>query len=400
MERLRPGSADELARLLAWAAAEGQPLDIRAGDSKRGFGHAVAARYRVELGALAGIVDYEPAELLLVAGAATPLADIEARLARSGQQLAFEPPDPGPLFGQAPGRATLGGTLAANLSGPRRLRAGAARDNALGMTLASGRGELIRAGGRVVKNVSGYDLVKLVCGSWGTLAVATEIAMKVLPAPERTATALVLGLAPTAAARAMNAALSSPHEPSAAAHLPPAAAARSTLASARAVTALRLEGPPAGVAARLDGLAALLAAHGPVETLAQADSLALWRQLRDVGPLAGQAAALWRLAVAPAAGGAALEALQAQGGDGFLDWGGALLWCGGAATPEAAKAMRALAAAHGGLATLVRAPAALKLQLPVFHPQPPQRAALERRIAAGFDPAGILNPGRMTGPGA
>ena len=348
-----------------------------------------------------------------MAGAATPLTRIEARLAQAGQQLAFEPPDMGPLFGQAAGRATLGGTLAANLSGPRRLRAGAARDHALGMTLVSGRGEIVRAGGRVVKNVSGYDLVKLVCGSWGTLALATEIAMKVLPAPEWTATVLVPGLAPAAGCRAMSEALSGPHEVSAAAHLPPATAARSALASGRAVTALRVEGPPAGVAARREALAAVLAAHGPVETLAEVDSLAFWRQLRDVAPLvadmecgsggcsggpgAGGAGALWRLALPPASGGAALEAWQEQGGDGFLDWGGGLLWCASEASVAAAGTLRALAGRHGGLATLVRAPAALKRQVPVFHPQPPARAALERRVAQGFDPAGILNPGRMTG---
>ena len=395
MESLRPGSPDELTALLAWAAAEGQPLEICGAGTKRGFGHAVAARYRVELAALAGIVEYEPAELLLVAGAATPMASIEARLAQAGQHLAFEPPDGGPLFGRAAGRATLGGTLAANLSGPRRLRAGAARDHVLGMTLASGRGELLRAGGRVVKNVSGYDLVKLICGSWGTLAVATEIAMKVLPAPERSGTVLIAGLPPSPAWRAMNEALSGPHEPSAAAHLPPAAAARSAVvgAAGRAVTALRVEGPPASVAARLEALAALLAAHGPVEVLGDGDSLALWRELRDAARLLGAGEALWRLALPPAEGAGALEAVA----DGFLDWGGGLLWCGGEATAAAAAAMRALARRHGGLATLVRAPAALKRQVPVFHPQAPARAALERRIARGFDPAGILNPGRMTG---
>ena len=188
-EILRPQTADDTRDLLlAWAVSEQKPLEIVGNGTKRGFGHPVAASHSLDLSGLSGIVEYEPAELVLTARAATPISEIEALLRQSNQQLAFEPPDLGPLYGAQAERATLGGIVAGNLSGPRRVQTGAARDHTLGVQVATGRGELIKAGGRVVKNVSGYDLTKLMCGSWGTLGVLTQISIKVLPAPEKTRT--------------------------------------------------------------------------------------------------------------------------------------------------------------------------------------------------------------------
>ena len=398
-ETFSPADAEEVRRTVAWAAADGVPLEILGAGTKRGFGHPVAAGHRLELGRLAGIVAYEPAELVLTARAATSLAEIDSMLRQSRQQLAFEPPDLGPLLGAGPERATLGGVLAANLSGPRRILAGAARDHALGVAFVSGRGEAVKAGGRVVKNVTGYDVTKLLCGSWGTLGVMTEVTVKVLPAPERTRTVLVAGLDPVAAVRCLGAALASPHEVSAAAHLPAAAAARSAVsyvASAGApVTAVRVEGPPVSVAARNDALRALFAPFGLVEELHSHNSAAFWRELRDASLVPAEAPSVWRLSLPPASGGRVLVALEGEGAQGWLDWGGGLLWL---AAPEAAAgAVRRAAQEAGGHATLVRAGDSLKAAVGVFQPQPAARAALSRRIREGFDPRGILNPGRLGG---
>ncbi len=398
-ETLRPASAEETRQAVAWALGEETPLEIVGAGTKRGFGHPVAAGHLLDLSALSGIVAYEPAELVLTAHAATPMAEIEAALAQSRQQLAFEPPDLGPLLGAPAERATLGGVLAANLSGPRRILAGAARDHALGLAMVSGRAELVKAGGKVVKNVTGYDVTKLICGSWGTLGVMTEVSVKVLPAPERTRTVLVAGLEPSAAVACMGRALSSPNEVSGAAYLPATVAARSAVsyvASAGAsITALRIEGPPISVGARNEALRALCAGDGEIEELHSHNSATFWQELRDASPVPADAPAVWRLSVPPAAGAGIMAALAPSDGEGWLDWGGGLVWWSCPATGAAGAVVRHVAEAAGGHATLVRAPDALKAEVPVFHPQPAGRAALSRRVREGFDPRGILNPGRM-----
>ncbi len=267
-EVLKPGDAAQARDAVAWAVAEEAPLEVVGGGSKRALGRPVQAGHRLDVSGLAGIDLYEPDELVMTARAATPLAEVEAALAADRQALAFEPPDYGPLLGAAAGAATIGGVFACNLSGPRRLKAGAARDHLLGVALVTGRGEAVKAGGRVVKNVTGYDLCKLMAGSYGTLAVMTALTFKVLPAPEKLRTVLVFGLDDAEAARAMTAALNSPHEVSAAAHLPRAVAARSAVdyvaGAGAAVTAVRIEGPAPSVEHRCRALKELLGAFGAV----------------------------------------------------------------------------------------------------------------------------------------
>ncbi len=348
---------------------------------------------------------------MLTAGAATPLAEIEAALAEARQMLAFEPPDWDRLLG-APaaeaGRRTLGGVLACNLSGPRRLRAGAARDHFLGFRGVSGRGEIFKAGGKVVKNVTGYDLPKLMAGSYGTLAALEEVTVKVLPRPESVSTVVLCGLDAGRAVRAMGRALASPHEVSGAAYLPAASAA---LAVAGAV-ALRLEGPPASVAFRRERLLAELASECEAAVLEDAASAALWRAVRDAEPLAGLAGrAIWRVSVAPSRGAELAEAAARRvAADWYLDWGGGLVWLavaaagdggagdGGAGDGGAAAIREAIRGADGrgtGHATLIKGSPALRRAVPVFEPQPPALAALAARVKQGFDPRRILNPGRM-----
>jgi glycolate oxidase FAD binding subunit len=353
---------------------------------------------------------YEPEELVLSARAGTPLAEIEAMAAAKGQELAFEPLDFNALLDGPPGGPTIGGILAANVSGPRRFKAGAARDHLLGFTAVSGRGEVFKSGGRVVKNVTGYDLGKLMAGSWGTLAVLLDVTIKILPRPEMEVTVLLFGLDDGAAVRAMTAALASACDVSGAAHLPAAVAARAppvaATASSAAVTALRLEGVAPGVAHRRAMLERAVAAFGQGGVIEGTASRELWRAIRDVEPFAaahtGSDRPLWRVSTAPANSAALAHAVSGPGGGEVLyDWGGALLWVLPAPLPDGGAALirSALAAAGGsaagGHATLIRAPAALRAVVDVFEPQEPVLAALTRRVKESFDPKGVLNPGRM-----
>jgi glycolate oxidase FAD binding subunit len=399
MPRFRPKDAQELARLISWAAGDGEALEVMAGGSKRGLGRPVEAPHVLDVSAFAGVQAYEPEELVLMSGPATPLAEIEAMLDRAGQMLAFEPGDWGPLLGGEAGRQTLGGVLACNLAGPRRIKQGAARDHLLGFHAVSGRGEVFKAGGRVVKNVTGYDLSKLMAGSYGTLAVLTEVAVKVLPKPESTGTLVLSGLDSDRAVAALTLALNSPHEVGGAAHVPDACAARVLPGAVRAATLIRVEGPRPSVEARADTLRAELRDFGAVELLTDAAAAAPWRALADVRPFVDeQDRTIWRISVAPQSGpGVAAMIGRALDAPAFFDWGGGLVWCvvsdGG--QDGGADIVRAAANQAGGHATLVRASAELRARIAVFEPQPPELAALSRRIKESFDPKHILNPGRM-----
>ncbi len=392
MARFRPADERELVEIVAAAAARDEALELVASGSKRGLGRPLQTPHLLDLSAFAGIRAYEPEELVLTAGAATPMGEIETALGARGQCLAFEPPDWRSLLGAESG-GTLGGVIACNLSGPRRVRAGAARDHFLGFRGVSGRGEAFKAGGKVVKNVTGYDLCKLLAGSFGTLAALTEVTVKVLPRAAAESTLLLRGLDDEAAQRAMAVALNSSHEVSGAAHLPAGEDGRD-----RALTLLRLEGPAPSVAARAPALRDELAAFAAAEEVRGEDSARLWRAVRDAAPFAGAAGrAVWRVSVPPTAGPAlaaavagTLDALH------FFDWGGGLVWLAvSAAGDGGAAAIRAALAASGGHATLIRAPGALRASVPVFEPQPPALAALAARVKAGFDPKRILNRGRM-----
>jgi glycolate oxidase FAD binding subunit len=387
----RPQDEQELVAIVQQALAAEEPLELVAGGSKRGIGRPLQAPHVLDLGAFSGIGDYEPAELVLTAGAATPLDEIEAALGKARQMLAFEPGDWRALLGTQDKAPTLGGALACNLAGPRRIRQGAARDHFLGFKAVSGRAEAFKAGGRVVKNVTGYDLCKLMAGSYGTLAALTEVSVKVLPRPEATRTVALFGLDATRAVAAMTAALNSAHELTGAAHLP-ADVAR----GGKAMTLARVEGPVPSVEARATALRRELAPFGDAEILGDDASLPLWRDLRDVVPLAAPAeAAVWRVSIAPSAAPALIATLSRALDLGyFLDWGGGLVWV---AVPQAqdggAAAIRA--ALGSGHATLIRAGDALRASVPVFQPQAPQLAALAARVKESFDPRRIFNRGRM-----
>ncbi len=396
---LSPASPEEVLAAVRWALAGCSPLEVVGHGSKRGIGRRVEAAATLDLSRLTGVTLYEPEELVLSARAGTPLAEVEALLAEHGQELAFEPMDFGPLSGGVAGRGTIGGVLAANVSGPRRLKAGAARDHVLGVAAVSGRGEAFKSGGRVVKNVTGYDLSKGLAGSWGTLAVVTDVTFKVLPKAETEATLVLPGLSDLQAAAAMALALGSSAEVSGAAHLPENIAPRvldGALAGA-AATLLRLEGVAPSVAYRLGGLTAALSAASDHRHLSPPQSQRLWRELRDCLPFAdGTERPVWRVSVAPTAGPPLVDLLRREAAvDAFYDWQGGLVWLRMDDDPAAEALRRLIRAAGGGHATLVRAAAQWRAAVPAFEPQPAALAALSARLKEQFDPQGILNPGRM-----
>lgn len=401
---MRPENDEEVTDAVRTAVVESRHLQLAAGGSKAGWGRPMAADTLLDLSALAGCLLYEPDELVLTARPATPMADIAAMLAERRQHLAFEPPDLAPLLDSGGGRSsggdgTLGGAVLCNLAGPRRLKAGGARDHVLGFQAVSGRGERFKSGGRVVKNVTGFDLSKLIAGSFGTLAVVTELTVRALPAPEETSTIVLFGLSDAEAGRAMTAALGSPCEVSAASHLPAAVAAESALTTAgAAATLLRLEGPAPSVAARAEALTRLLADFAAPVVLGAGESRLLWQEVRDARFfVAHPDQAVWRLSVPPTAGPeVAAHVLDRLAGHAFFDWGGGLIWLLLQPSADAGEAVvRNAAAIAGGHATLLRAAAAVRARVPVFQPQPPALAALTRRIKESFDPHRVLNPGRM-----
>jgi len=389
---LKPRDAADVEAAVGWALAEAKTLEIVGNGSKRGIGRAAQWDLSLDLSGLSGVTLYEPQELVLSAKAGTPLAEIETLLAANNQELAFEPIDYGPLFGAPGGGGTIGGTLAANLSGPRRIKAGAARDHFLGFAAVSGRAESFKSGGRVVKNVTGYDLCKLMAGSWGTLAAMTDVTVKVLPRAETEATLLVLGLDDAKATQAMSAAMNSPNDVSGAAHLPAPVARRVTGAD-RAVTALRIEGVAPSVTHRMHSLEVLLKPFGALATLDEATSRPFWRSVRDVMPFANDDRVVWRISAAPSRG----HEIAAAVGEGeyFFDWAGGLIWLALPSLHDGGAARVRSAVAGNGHATLIRAPAGLRASVAVFEPQTQGLAALTRRVKESFDPKGVLTPGRM-----
>jgi glycolate dehydrogenase FAD-binding subunit len=398
-DTLKPRDAKEVEDAVRWALSNDKALELAGQGTKRAIGRPSQTDLTLDLSGLTGVTLYEPAELVLSARAGTPIAEIEALLDKNKQELAFEPMSYGPLLGGNANGGTLGGAIGANLSGPRRIKAGAARDHFLGVTAITGRGETIKSGGRVVKNVTGYDLCKVLAGSWGTLAAMTDVTIKVLPKAETEATVLVTGLNDARACAAMAAAMGSSSDVSGAAHLPDHVASWfDGLPRTEASTVLRLEGFAPSVEHRKSALARLMKEFGPVSLIDEKESRALWRSIRNVQPFAAEAARsrpVWRISVAPNKGHEIAAAIT-PAAQMFYDWAGGLIWVAMpfAAEPDAA-AIRGATAALGGHATLVRAPTAVRAATDVFAPEEPALHALTRRVKESFDPKAVLNPGRM-----
>ncbi|WP_211875479.1 glycolate oxidase subunit GlcE [Plastoroseomonas arctica] len=374
---LTPDTESALAALVAAADA---PFAIEGQGTKRAMLRPVQAAATISTRNLTGITLHRPTELIISARAGTPVAEVEAMLATKGQMLIAEPPSYAGIFGA--GNATIGGAVAAGISGPRRITGGAMRDHVMGVRFVNGAGEVMHSGGRVLKNVTGLDLCKLLTGSHGTLGIITEVTLKVLPRPEATATLAVNAADFATGQRVLSAGLGAPYGVSGAA-----------IVGHRAL--LRIEDFAESVAYRIAKLRQDLAEHGASEIIEGEASRALWRDVAEATPLdLAPDDAVWRVSVKPSEGPRLAAALRtAFDAKLMLDWGGGLVWVAGPATEAAHRAV--MAAAEDGAFLLFRAPDALRAAVPVIKPDAPALATIARRVKAALDPRGLFNPGRM-----
>ena len=399
----RPTTAMEVQDAVRQAMASKNRLELIGHGSRRSFGRPVAADVVLDLSALDSVIAYQPDELVLTLQPGISMASVTAMLEKHNQQLAFEPPDYGALWGNPEGKGTVGGAILTGSSGSRRLTAGAARDHCLGVKGVNGFGEAFAAGGRVVKNVTGFDLPKLVAGSFGTLCAVTELTLKVLPAPPDSLTLALTGLEDRDAVDVMARALASSAAVTAAAHLPAAVAGASRIAAIAAsggATLLRLEGFTPGVRARAAHLASVLAGPHALPQLDHADSRALWKDIGNAAFFADDPArTVWRVSLPPsrAPGFAALA--TKLGGRHYYDWGAGCVWL---ELPPAGDGHATLvrqslkdAAGEDGHATLLRASADIRAAQSPFQPLTPALAALNVAVTRQFDPQGLFNPGRL-----
>ena len=391
---LKPDSEASLAETVREHFARRKPVRI-VGGGTRPVGNPVDVTETLSTGRLSGITLYEPGALTLVAEAGTTLETITDALAEEGQHLPFEPADYCALLGTK-GKSTIGGVVAAGVSGPRRVQAGAARDSLIGVRFVSGEGEIIKNGGRVMKNVTGYDLVKLMCGSHGTLGILTEVSFKLLPRPQATGTVMVTGRDDRAAVTALLKALGSPFDVTGAAHLQKGE-------DGKPLTLIRCEGLPESVGYRSGRLKDMLAPLLPAsaELAIESDparNAGIWKQVRDVEPFAARKGGVWRLSVKPSDGPDVVSEIAGKlGCEALYDWGGGLVWLlADAADGEAAAVIRGAVDARGGHATLFRRNTPGNGSVETFHPEQPRIAAISQNLRRQFDPAGILNPGLMS----
>ena len=380
----------EASTIISEAASKGTLLNVSGQGTKASMGRPNQTDASLSSSGLTGITLYEPAELVISARSGTPVLEVMRVLAAKGQELPFEPMDYRSLLG-IKGEPTIGAVAAMNISGPRRIMAGAARDSLIGVRFVNGRGEVVKSGGRVMKNVTGLDLVKLMGGSWGTLGFLTEVTFKVLPKQERMATLVIRGLDDRQAIEALSMALGSPFDVTGAAHVPDRDRRGGN-------TLIRLEGFRISVDYRMNELKRLLRRFRFMDILEGVGAEALWQSVRDVTLLTDQGnRAVWRVSTVPTKGpDLVAQVAQSLVAQWFYDWGGGLVWISTPVDGDAgASVLREATGAFGGHATLVRAPAEIRSAVDVFEPQSDALMTLSRGVKASFDPAGILNPGRM-----
>ncbi len=401
MKNIRPIDERECARVFSDAIAAGGTLDIRGSGTKAGIGRPVATEAVVSSRAMRGVTLYEPNEMVMSARAGTLLSQIEEDLAGKHQMLAFEPVDLANVAGGDARETTIGSVFATNASGARRVLYGAARDHLLGLRAVNGRGEIFKAGGRVMKNVTGVDLCRGLSGSWGTLAMMTEVTFKVLPVPAETRTLVLLGLVDAFAIETLCASMGTPYEVSAAVHIQAPLVKRLWHQGLReqgeAITAIRLENFPKSIAYRKERLKDALKVYGEVHELDHDSSLTFWGELRQLSLLQDNSAPLWRISTKPGAGPKVVAGIGTyMPCNAYYDWSGGLIWVEVPSTSDAGVTdIRRVVAMHGGHATLVRAAPEVRASVDVFQPLEPGLEMITRRLKSAFDPAGILNPGRM-----
>jgi glycolate oxidase FAD binding subunit len=397
----RPAADWELQFIIAGCAEKQLPIEIVGSGSKRAIGRPVDGTVTITTSSIRGISLYEPNELVMSARAGTPLTQVEAELAARGQMLPFEPIDLGPSTGGPQGAQTIGAVFATNMSGARRVQYGAARDHLLGVKGVNGRAEMFKAGGRVMKNVTGYDVARGLAGSWGTLAVLTEVTFKVIPWPETAATVIFLGLPDNLALELLSTAMTLPVEVSGAVHLQASVAARlnhpGLKSLNKSITALRLENFATAVTGRKQRLKEALKVYGKAMELDHRETLEFWGELRRLSVMPNRPTLLWRISTKPTMAAKLVAAIKRyMPAEAFYDWAGSLVWLEVPAAADAGTAeIRRVTAIHGGHAMLIRAEPSVRATVEVFQPLSPPLERLTRGLKAAFDPAGILNPGRM-----
>lgn len=401
-EILRPAAEWELQSMIAKLASRKAPVEIIGHGALRNTGRLAHLNTILSTASLRGVTLYEPTELVMSARAGTPLFEIEAELAAHGQMLPFEPVDLGPTTGAPAGALSIGGVFATNISGARRIVAGSARDHLLGVRAVNGRAELFKSGGRVVKNVTGLDVARGLTGSWGTLAVLTEVTFKVVPLPQSLLTLVYRGLPDDLAIECLTTAMGTPFEVSGAAHFPRAVAARLRLPILQklndSLTVLRLENFVPSIAYRKDKLKEMLKVYGTPLELGSEDTWNLWSELRQLSVMPyAPGTSLWRISTIPTKAPEIVAAIQKfMPSNAFYDWSGGLIWLEVPAAADAGSAdVRRAVAVRGGHATLIRAAPDVRAAVEVFEPMKPEVERLTRGLKTAFDPLGLLNPGRM-----
>ncbi len=395
---IMPTSPDELVDAVKNAVKGGKVIKVSGAGTKAIVGNHVAAEIEISTTKLSGVTEYIHSELVMTAQAGTPLSVVERELAINNQMLAFEPSDYAQLLGSDK-EQTIGGVFATNISGSRRLSAGAARDALLGVKFVNGKGQLIKSGGKVMKNVTGLDLVKLLAGSWGTLGIMSEVTFKVLPRPEIMKTILISGLSDADATSAMAKAMGQSTEVSSAAHLPQSVSGAFLDGSyeGQSITALRLEGLKESVDDREKRLMDALSEYSNLSVIETEQSAVLWQEIANVKPFNGADTIIWKVSVAPSEGHKLVAELGRKTDvDAYYDWQGGLVWVSMKSGHNAGELRQLIKSLGGGHATLIRASEEVRFEVDVFEPQPLPVAALSARIKAQIDPQNILNPGRMS----
>jgi glycolate oxidase FAD binding subunit len=391
---LAPKNDVQISDAVYVAAEKNAPFEIVARGSKRAMGRPVATQTILDTSAISGIVKYEPEELVLSVRAATPMKEIEAALAERNQMLGFEPADWGPLFGGPAGAGTIAGAVATNAAGSRRVRAGAVRDHVIGCRFVNGWGEGVKAGGQVIKNVTGFDLPKLMCGAFGTLGVLAEITLRVTPKPAQTATFVLRNCAPKEGLAALRRAAGLPIDATGLSYLPAEVLASQAtgITGGNGAAFIRIEGTKPALEEKLALLRHAFAGEDRA-VLDDERTTALFRWIGEGAAFAGWGTDLWRLFVPQSAAHEALTQSKAQVW--YADWAGGVLWLGLPANEQTSARLRQITMTVGGQASLMRGAESARASLAVFEAEAPARAELTRAVKAAFDPKRLFNPGRM-----
>lgn len=376
-------SEDEIVAFVRAARADHAPFEIVAAGTRRSAGNPMGDLPLLDVSGVSGIMDYQPEELIITARPGTKLAELKAVLAQKNQCLGFDPVDWTLLDG---GHGTLGGAVSCDASGSGRLRHGAARDSLLGFRAVNGFGEAFRGGAKVVKNVTGFDLPKLVCGAFGTLMVVSELTFRVYPRPLARATLILKDLAPEAGFTALRTIWKSALEPSGLAYIPGNANFPALGDVGQGAALIRFEAAEKPLSEKLAAARLAAGAGGEFE-----QGEVIFTSIGEGALFQNTDLEVWHLTLPPTEAARIATALNAPLWLG--DWAGGLLWIG--APAQDAPRIRALTAEAGGHAMLLKAPAERRAALGVYAPQPPALAALSSAVRAAFDPLGLFNPGRL-----